>query len=159
MRLLNRPGMEERAMSEKALLEKNPFLLRRFDTALAVALCVGMVAGLASSIPYVFSHDSVVKAAIYSITGKVFWRNYYILFGFVGGAIVSFYVLEVSLRGKANLYLRKDKIEMLQRLYADPVSTKKDRLIINIFLIFTLLFFTSFGLQMGLGVLKAFILR
>jgi hypothetical protein len=136
-----------------------PFLLRQCESAISVAICVGMVTGLASSIPYVFFHESVVKAAIYSLTGKVFWSNLYILFGFAGGAALSFFMLEVRLRGKAYLYLQRDKIAMLQRLYADPLTTKKDRTIINFFVVFSVLFSASFGLQMGLGVLKSFILR
>lgn len=146
-------------MSEKALLTKAPFLLRRLENAIAVGVSAGMFIGLVGSIPYVFSQESVIKTAVYSITGKVFWSNYFILFGLVGGVAVSFYMLELSLRGKANLYLQKDKIEMLRHLYVAPVSTKTDRLIITLCSIFTVLFATSFGLQMGLGVLKSFILR
>lgn len=146
-------------MSDKAFLATAPFLLRRCESAIAVAICAGMVAGLVSAIPYVFSLDHVTKATIYSITGRVFWSNFYFTFGLAGGAALSFFILEVSLRGKAYFYLEKNKIKLLQQLYADPVATKRERIIINAFVIFSVLFSASFGLQMGLGVLKSFILR
>jgi len=146
-------------MKEKESLANTPLVLQRWDIAISVAVCVGMVAGLASSIPYVFSHDSVVRAAIYSITGKVFWINFFVAFGLAGAVAISFYMLEICLKGKAYLYLKKDKIETLKRLYADSVTAQRDRFIINVFTWLVLLFATSFGLEMGLGVLKSFILR
>lgn len=144
---------------EKTGMKRPPLAVRRLETIVGAGIGGGFCAGVSAAIPYLFTSESALRVAIYSVTGKIFWSNFYILFFFAVGAVVSFLLLELSVKGKASLYLQRDKVALLRQLYLDPAISNRSRFLITSFLTITVLFFTSFGLQMGLGVLKSFILR
>lgn len=121
-------------------------------------MCLALLLGLASGVLYaLFPGDTLLRQTIYSVTGQVFWKNFYVLLSL--GAVIAFVGVDFERRIRGKTYFQKDKLVMVAKLYQDAASTSFDRASSLIFGTAVIFFSLSFGLEMGLGVLKSFILK
>jgi len=141
-----------------ALVAPLAFVLNHLTALTTKGMCSALLLALASGVPYVlFPSDAALRQTIYSLTGQVFWKNFYVLLGL--GAAIVFVGVDFERRTQGKIYFQKDKLMMAAKLYQDAGSTAFDRASSLFFGIAVILFSVSFGLEIGLGVLKSFILK
>ncbi len=133
-------------------------MLDHLATLLAGGMVSALLLAVSIGIPYVlFPDDTALRQTIYSLTGQVFWINFYVLFGL--GASIVLIGVDFERRIKGKIYFQIDKLLMAAKLYQDANSTSDDRASSVAMGVVAIAFSTSFGLEMGLGVLKSFIFK